>query len=169
MRTRFLGLFVLLLLSQLLSAQKQSVLKLNDTVPDFQFKDENDRMVSLSDFKGKVVLVDFFVTWCGPCRQELPLVEDSVWEKYKDNPNFKLLVFGRGHTKKEIEKFRAASLYSMPMISDLFADIYHGFAKEYIPRIYIIDKQGILAYASVGFDKKEFKEMLEVLDKLIKQ
>ena len=65
--------------------------KIGDAVPDFTVVTANGKLAA-ADLKGKVVLINFFATWCPPCRTELPVLEKQVWEKYKDNDDFVLLV-----------------------------------------------------------------------------
>ena len=76
--------------------------------PDFTLKDLNGNRVSLSDFKGKVVVLNFWATWCGPCRVEIPHI-DALYQKYKDQG---LVVLGinaeRNHEK--VEEFAKAKV-----------------------------------------------------------
>ncbi|HFK5512000.1 TPA: TlpA family protein disulfide reductase [Elizabethkingia anophelis] len=134
--------------------------------PVFSITNENGTIKS-SDLKGKVVLINFFATWCAPCMEELPLLQKEIWEKYKDNKKFSLLVIGREHSQDEITAFKAKKGFTLPMYPDKTKSVYSLFAKQSIPRNYIVDTNGSVIYASVGFDEAEFKNMLNKLDELL--
>ncbi|RCW35292.1 TlpA disulfide reductase family protein [Marinilabilia salmonicolor] len=136
-------------------------------VPTFTINTEEGGSLSMKDFDGKVVLINFFATWCGPCRQEMPFLQKDVWEKYKDHSNFKMMSIGRGHTHVEVATFKEKQDLGFPMYGDRDKSIYSKFAKGYIPRNYIVDADGTIVYASVGFSKEEFGEMLALLNQLL--
>ncbi len=169
-KIKALFLSILLLLSVTVLADDGDVLTVGDTVPNFVINTTEDgQTINFSDYKGKVVLVNIFATWCGPCKKELPLVEANIWERYKDSTNFALCVFGRGHNWKEINKFKNKNLYDLPMYPDEKEIIFKTFASGYIPRNYIIGKDGKVAYVSVGFTKHDFEEMVTVLNRLLEE
>lgn len=79
------------------------IIKVGDQMPVFTIVSDNGAKMSSATLKGKVVLVNFFATWCPPCQKELADVQQKLWPKYKDNKNFQLLVIGREHTDAELE------------------------------------------------------------------
>jgi thiol-disulfide isomerase/thioredoxin len=142
-------------------------IKENQLLPKFTVKTENGILKS-SDLKGKIVLINFFATWCGPCMKELPHLQKEIWEKYKDNKKFSLLVIGREHSQSEITEFKVKKGFTLPIYPDEDRSVYSLFAKEYIPRNYIIDKKGNVVYTSISIDETEFKKMVDKLDELLK-
>ena len=135
--------------------------------PDFHFDPVEGTAQKLSDLDGKVVWITFFATWCGPCRKELPHLEKEVYKKYSKHPDFKLLVIGREHSKEELEKFIGDTGHDLPFIPDPKREIYEKYAKQNIPRNFIIDKKGNIAAASVGFNEQDFNAKLEKLKELL--
>lgn len=157
-------LIVSILFNIVLPAQE---IKTGRSIPDFTVKNE-DGIIRSSDLKGKVVLINFFATWCKPCMLELPHLQKEIWEKYKDDKRFSLLIIGREHSQSEIAEFKAKKGFQLPIYPDEDRSAYSLFAKEYIPRNYIIDKQGKVVFGSVGYNEAEFKEMIKKIDELLR-
>lgn len=168
MKQKFLTIsFFILVIGVLKSfAQDEFTLVKNlQPAPLFEYESAPGVTKSATDLKGKTVLIDFFATWCGPCRQELPFVQSEIYNKYKDNPNFVLLIFGREHKWDEVNKFKSDNKYSMPFYPDPQRKIFTLFAKQNIPRNFIISPEGKIIYSSVGFNETEFEKLKEVLKK----
>jgi peroxiredoxin len=148
---------------------KTSLVQLKQTAPEFSFTNKDGKTVNLSDYKGKVILINFFATWCGPCMQEMPLIQSDIWNTLKDNPNFIILSLGRDHSQEEINKFIEQKKFTFPIYADKGKVVYSLFAKQYIPRNYLIDKNGKVVYASTGFSMQEFEELKATIDKQLKK
>jgi thiol-disulfide isomerase/thioredoxin len=136
--------------------------------PDFSFEIKPGQAKKLSDLKGKVVLLNFFATWCGPCRQELPHLEKEVFEKYNSNKDFELLIFGREQNWKTVDSFKVANHFSMNFYPDEGRKIFSVYAGQNIPRNFLIDKSGKVVYTSVGYSDEEFKKLKDTLAGLLK-
>jgi peroxiredoxin len=117
-----------------------------DSVPNFSFEFEKGKTHSFSEYNNKTVYLVFFATWCSPCRAELPHIQKEIWEKYRDDDHFKLLVIGREHTREELEKFVRENHFTFPVVPDSGRKIFSLFAPQEIPRSYLIDKTGIMWY-----------------------
>lgn len=163
---KHLLLILIVFLSLDVSAQND-IIKVGQQIPSFEISLPNGETINSTSLKGKVVFINFFATWCGPCLEELPVLEDKVWKKYKSNEKFQLFVIGRNHTDAVVEAFKTKHHFDLPMYPDKGKLIYSLFATKYIPRNYIIDKNGKVVYASIGYDLEEFKKMLKVLEKLL--
>ena len=154
----------------LCSAQEETTFaKLSENVPAFDFEVSPGKEQNITDIKGKLVLITFFASWCGPCRQELPHIQSDIYNKYKNNPNFRILIFGREHSWEEINKFKADNKFNMPFYPDPERKIFSKFAGQYIPRNFLISPEGKVLYSSIGFDKKDFQSLKELIEDQLKR
>lgn len=144
-----------------------SIIKLQETIPDFSFLNSEGKTQNLKDYKGKVILINFFATWCGPCMQEMPFLQSDIWNKLKDNSNFIILSFGRDHSQEEINNFIAKKKFTFPIFADKGKLVYNLFATKYIPRNYLIDQNGKVVYTSTGFSTEEFETLKIKIDALL--
>jgi peroxiredoxin len=122
--------------------------------PQWELKDVDGKPVKLSDFKGKVVILDFWATWCPPCRMEIPgFIE--LQQKYADQG---LVVIGVSLDDSGADAVRSFMKrqqmnYSVVMGTSKVADDYGGI--DGIPATFIIDRKGTIVGKHVGFDRKE--------------
>ena len=131
--------------------------------PDFTLKDADGKMVRLSDFKGKVVLLDFWATWCGPCKIEIPWFIE-LQRKHKDR-GFEVLGIAMDDEGWEVVKPFAARMginYRIVIGNDTTAQLYGGI--DALPTTFLIDRDGKIAAAHVGLaSKKDFDNGVEEL------
>jgi peroxiredoxin len=163
-------LLVLFLLPLFLSAQtedKTTYTKVGQNVPAFSVTTLDGKTINIADLKGKVVLLNFFATWCGPCMLEMPVVEKEIWQKYKGD-NFVVLALGREHSKDELEKFNKEKGFTFLIAPDPKRGVYSLFAKETIPRNYLINKEGKIIWQGIGYSKEEFAKLIVEIEKAIK-
>jgi peroxiredoxin len=148
---------------------RSTLVKAGEKAPDFTCKPITGGEFSLGKQQGTVVLVNFFATWCGPCLAELPHLEKEVMKKYGDRKDFKLIVIGREHSAQELEKFAKEKKLSLPLVPDPKREIYGKYAEKYIPRNFIVGKDGRIKLASVGYTETSFQEIVRTLEKELKQ
>lgn len=120
----------------------------------------------LAELKGKVVLLNFWATWCPPCRQELARVQSDVIDRFAGR-DFVFLPISRGETHQTVAAFREKTGYSFPMGLDPSQTVYDRYASNYIPRNFVIDRNGKVVLASVGYDPEEFDEMIKTIEKTL--
>jgi len=109
-----------------------SVLQIGDVAPKFSLPTADGDEFSLPA-NGNVVLINFFATWCGPCQQELPHIE-QIWTANKDDERFRLLVIGCEETTETVRQYRDKNSFSFPIAVDTDRTVYSLFAKNNIPR-----------------------------------
>jgi peroxiredoxin len=158
---------LLVFLAPLFSRAQQNdastLTKIGDTAPAFDFSISKTQKANIKDYRGKIVLINFFATWCPPCRLELPRVQKEIWEKYKDNPKFALFIFGREEGWEKVQAFKEKNQYTFFMLPDEGRKIFSLYATQSIPRNVVLDEDGKIIYQSIGYSEKDFTELLNVL------
>ena len=147
--------------------EEATIVKEGMVAPDFELTMFDGSVVKLADLKGKVVLLNFWATWCPPCREELTHVEKDIIEKFKGE-EFVFLPVSRGETKETVAAFREKMGYNFPMGLDTDSLIYKQYAVTYIPRNFLIGKDGKVVKASVGYDDEEFAELIKLIEQQLK-
>jgi peroxiredoxin len=131
--------------------------------PEFTLKDSDGKTVHISDYKGKVVLLDFFATWCGPCKIEIPWFMEM--ERKNKDRGFAVLGVSMDDEGWEIVKPFLADLgvnYRVVIGNDQTAGMYGGV--DALPTTFLIDKEGRIAAVHVGLaSKQDFEDGIEQL------
>jgi cytochrome c biogenesis protein CcmG/thiol:disulfide interchange protein DsbE len=131
--------------------------------PDFTLKDADGKPVKLSDYKGKVILLNFWATWCGPCKIEIPWFMDFE-TRFKDR-GFAVLGVSTDEEGWEVVRpyiERQKVNYRMVIATEEVAQLYGGV--ESLPTSFILDREGRIASAHVGLvSKKEYQDDIEQL------
>lgn len=169
---KFGVLIFVALLTQKLCAQSYGgydVVNLGDKCPQFTLTTVDGKDIITTDsLKGSIVIINFFATWCSPCLRELPELNSKIWKKYNNRKDFKVLTIGRGHNSSELEVFKRKMNYDFPMYADSSKVVYDSFAKQYIPRNYILNKEGTIVFSSINYTEFEFMRMQSKIEELLK-
>jgi thiol-disulfide isomerase/thioredoxin len=151
---------------------------INKPAPQFSLKSVDGKTVKLADFAGKVVVVDFWATWCGPCKASFPALQ-KVYEKYKDNAEIVILAVNTWENEKgivrekNVNKFIEDNKYTFNVLFDLDdkeSAVVTRFGVEGIPTKFIIDKEGNIQFKTVGFndEKTMLDEIAQQFEMLLK-
>ena len=160
---KLLSLLIMALLLQTAYSQTDkdytNLLKVGSDMPEFKLISLDGKSLVSDDLYGKVVLINFFATWCVPCNLVLPLVNSNIWAKYKDNKDFILAIIDGEEKAEKVSAFVEKKQWTMPFYLDEKKEVYTKFATKYIPRNYLFDREGTLVLQSRGYSKED----LEVL------
>lgn len=131
--------------------------------PDFELKTTRGERFQLSENVGKkLIVLNFFATWCGPCQMELPQLE-TLWNEFKSSGDFRMLVVGREETDDVLRTFREKRGLTFPMASDPHGAAYGKFAAKYIPRTFLISRQGTIVHEWTGNYETEVAKLRKLL------
>jgi thiol-disulfide isomerase/thioredoxin len=119
-------------------------------VPDFQVETLQSANLStnLKDLRGKPVLLDFWATWCGPCREITPYIE-SVYQKYRAKGLQAMAITTDGRT--EVERYERSTPHAMPVYIDSSLLASRALHVDALPTFAVVDKDGKVTYATTGF------------------
>jgi peroxiredoxin len=116
--------------------------------PDFITRGEDGQTYRLSDYRGKYVVLNFWATWCPPCREEIPSME-RMWKKVRDR-NIQLLAVNMGEDVDTIFEFLGSYPMSFPALLDKNGEIIESYPVRGLPTTYIINPQGMVTHRAVG-------------------
>lgn len=133
-----------------------------DVAPDFTVPLLDGGSVRLSELRGKVVLVNFWATWCPPCREELSRVQTELIDRFRDR-EFVFLPISRGESREEVARFRDRMDYRFAIGLDTVQTVYKLYATNYIPRNFLVDRNGRVVSATVGYEPEEFDALVQTV------
>lgn len=137
--------------------------------PDIQVSDAATvKMISSADIKGKVLFINFWATWCQPCRDEVPSIE-GLYKRFADNKDFVMLTILFRDDPQNGINYLKQNRFNFPLMLDMEGQTARAYGLTGVPETYIVDKKGILREKIIGPYQWDSPEALELISRLIKE
>ncbi|WP_299556414.1 TlpA disulfide reductase family protein [Seonamhaeicola sp.] len=157
----FSGVIMLLLMS-FTSVQAQTKVEIGKAAPGFELQASDGKTYKLSDFKGNLVVLDFWAMWCGPCKKKMPKIQE-LKDKYGDKgvEVISLLTMNAGAEERAENYFKEKG-YSLKL---LFGDneLVKNYDLKFLPTVTVIDKKGVVLYHSTTFNPNEYEDIVKLI------
>ncbi|MBI5237195.1 MAG: TlpA family protein disulfide reductase [Deltaproteobacteria bacterium] len=145
------------------------VQRMDITAPDFTLKEANGRVIHLKDYKGKVVVLHFWATWCTPCRTEFPLF-DGLYKSFKDKGMvFLPIAIDPRVSREEIDTLAKSFGASFPVYLAHEGKVTDKYWTWGVPVTYFIDKNGMVAGRAIGPRDWASQNIGNLVDELLKE
>jgi len=133
------------------------------TAPDFTLADLESETITLSDLRGSPVMLNFWATWCDPCHNEMPFIQE-VYEKWQDS-NLLILTINDKEDFSKVHQFMQVNGLSFPVLLDADGNVFFKYEIRYVPTTFFIDKDGIVKGKRIGSFKNsaEIKNYLDLI------
>ncbi len=132
--------------------------------PQFTLQDLSGREVSLADYRGKIVILDFWATWCGPCRRSMPML-DEILAEY--NGKMSVLAINLREPKDAVRDYILAQGLDSTVLLDGDGSVGRQYGAEAIPMQFLVDQNGIVRDVITGFDPNMGYRIRAQLNKLL--
>ena len=133
----------------------------NAKAPDFNLKDQYGVTHSLENYKGKVIFLNFWATWCPPCKKEMPDIE-NIYKEYGENKKDVVILGVNSEKENEVKKFLKDKGYTFPTLIDENSEVMRKYFIQAFPTSFVIDKKGnVYGYVMGGLTKEQIKQVIE--------
>ena len=135
--------------------------------PDFALKSSTGENLRLSEFRGDVVMINFWATWCGPCRQEMPLL-DELYSRY-NRVGFNLLGVNIDDDSRRAMQMVEELGVNFPVLFDASKDVSKLYEVEAMPVTVIVDRSGTVRYVHHGYKPGYEEKYLDQIRSLLRE
>lgn len=139
--------------------------------PDFSVELAEGGRLSLSELRGRVVMLQFTASWCGVCRREMPFIESDIYQPHKDDPGFVLVGIDRDEPLDKVQAFAKSTGISYPLALDPGADVFSLYSEREagVTRNVLIGPDGTILMRTRLYKEKEFGSLTMLIDSLLQQ
>ena len=142
-------LLIILLTSMMLLTSSLQAAEISGKAPDFTLKSRSGKNIRLAELRGKVVMLNFWASWCTPCREEMPLLE-KIHQRY-ESLGFTLLGINIENTHDDVKKFLSDVKVSFPVLYDTTNKVSELYSISAMPTTILIDRDGNMRFLHKGY------------------
>lgn len=142
--------------------------KVGGKIPQFSVTMLDGKRFDVAQSKGKVLVLNLWATWCGPCKQEMPRLETEIW-KISSSADLAMVAIAREETNEVIAPFRKQNGFTFPMAADPDRRVFKLFASAGIPRTYVVGRDGTILYQTLGYNNSDFNKLKLILEAELKK
>ena len=143
-----------------------SAISVGDTVPSFKARTiDGSKSIAVDDYRGKVVLIDFWASWCPPCLKSLPKYNELRREI--GTSDFEIVAVNVDENTEDAKKFLAKHPVSYPIAKDPKGVLPGVFGVKAMPTSYLVDKNGVVKYVHAAFKEGDIEKLRAEIEKLI--
>lgn len=142
-------------------------MSISGKAPDFTLKSRDGKNLRLSDYRGQVVMINFWASWCGPCRQEMPLLED-LYKRYS-KLGFTIVGVNVDTDSSKANNYLKDVTVSFPIVYDTSNNVSKTFNVNAMPTTVIVDRNGNMRFLHQGYKPGYENEYKKQVKQLIKE
>lgn len=135
--------------------------------PDFTLKSKSGKNLRLSEYRGQVVMINFWASWCGPCRQEMPLLED-MYKRYA-KLGFTILGVNVDNDPGKANNYLNDVKVSFPILYDTSSSVSKLYNVSAMPTTVLVDKNGNMRFLHMGYKPGYEKDYVKQIKQLIRE
>jgi peroxiredoxin len=139
----------------------------SDSAPDFTLKSNSGDNVKLSELRGQVVMINFWASWCGPCRQEMPLL-DEIHQRYS-GLGFTVLGVNVEEDQAAARELLEDVPVTFPILFDSRNEVSEAYDVDAMPSTVVVDRDGVVRYIHKGYVPGDENKYQEVVRELIRE
>lgn len=151
----------------LLLAGQAIAVSLDAEAPDFTLKTLAGDNLRLEEYRGQVVLINFWASWCGPCRQEMPIL-DKIHSRYVDT-GFAVLGINVEGKSEPAQKIVDKTRVTFPVLIDAQQAVSDNYDLQAMPTTVVVDRDGVVRYIHRGYKPGDESKYIEVVKSLIRE
>ena len=131
--------------------------------PAFALNDVDGNPQALHSYRGKVVVLNFFATWCAPCQVEMPQLEAHIWQVYRDR-GIVVLGIDLQEDLGQVKLYAVNNGLTFPLVIDPSGELFRDYAGGSVPYNVVVDPEGQIRYAQAGYEEAT---MIRLIDQLL--